>query len=151
MSYSPTFFGSTAKGPSSGTASGYQNGTLSTISAASAVSTNTSGQMILTDVTNEATIETWLGLTSASTPSAATGMVASDGRLQSIPLGLGFSVGDPIWVGTTPGSLTNVKPSIGVPGWSAGYYVLFVGVVVQNEFNPSDQDIQICRQIIGQL
>ena len=150
MSYSPTSFN-----PQTATtfanASGYQNGTVSTMAIATSVSTNGSGQLVLTDVTNEALSEGWLGLVAQSLPSAAIGQVVTDGRIQNIPSGLGFSVGDPIWVGNTPGTLTNVRPDVTVPGWSVGDYVLFVGVVVQNEYNPSNQDIQISRQIIGQL
>jgi len=133
------------------TQTGFQNGTGSTMNVATVVSTNSSGQLILADVTNEATIETIVGLVSiANIPSAANGTVVSDGRLENIP-SLGFSVGDTLWLGTTPGSLTNVKPDLTQIGWSAGDYVVFIGVVVQNEFNPSNQDIQLCRQIIGQL
>jgi hypothetical protein len=115
------------------------------------VSANTGGQIVLTDVTDEELSEGWLGLTDAAIPTTATGQVVTDGRIQNIPSGLGFSVGDPIWVGNTPGTLTNVRPDLTVLGWSVGDYVLFVGVVVQNQFNPSLQDIQISRQIIGQL
>lgn len=150
MGYSPLFRGSSSNAPASSAATGYQNGTGSTMSVASAVSTNGSGQLVLTDVTSESSVEGWLGLVAESIPSAATGLVASDGRLQNIPA-LGFSIGDPVWVGLSPGSLTNVKPDLSAPGWSSGYWVLFVGVVVQNEFNPSQRDIQLCRQIIGQL
>jgi hypothetical protein len=118
---------------------------------ATPVAANTFGQAVLVDVSDETTVESMIGLTSASIPSAANGQVISDGRLENIPLGLGFAVGDTVWVGTTPGSLTNVKPDITAPGWVAGYFVIFVGVVVQNEFNPSNQDLQLCRQLIGQL
>ncbi|CAK9253117.1 unnamed protein product [Sphagnum jensenii] len=74
---------------------------------ASAVSTSTNGLLVLTDVTSETLSEAWVGLASAAIPAAAIGQVSSDGRIQNIPVGLGFSVGDPIWVGVTPGSLTN--------------------------------------------
>lgn len=151
MSYSPNWRGSTANATVYGNSSGYQNGTGSTMAVATAVSTNTAGQIVLTDVTNEALSEGWIGLVATALPSTAIGQVATDGRLQNIPLGLGFSIGDPIWVGNTPGTLTNVRPDLTVGGWAVGDYILFVGVVVQNEFNPSEQDIQISRQIIGQL
>jgi hypothetical protein len=151
MSYSPLFRGSSSTAPSYANASGYQNGIVSTIAMCTPVSTNTSGQLVLTDVTVEALSEGWLGLTDAAIPTTATGQVVTDGRIQNIPSGLGFALGDPIWVGPTPGSLTNVRPDLTAPGWSTGYYVLFVGVVVQNQFNPSLQDIQVSRQIIGQL
>lgn len=151
MSYSPLWRGKNSNGSAYGNASGYQNGTASTMPIGTAVSTNTSGQIVLTDVSNEALSEGWVGLTSVDLPTAASGLVSSDGRLQNIPSSLGFSVGDPIWVGPTPGSLTNVKPDLSAMGWASGDFVLFVGVVVSNEFNPSLQDIQLFRQVIGQL
>ncbi len=150
MSYSPSSF-NPQTATTFGNASGYQNGTVSTMAVATPVSTNTSGQIVLTDVSDESLSEGWIGLTAVSLPSTAIGQVATDGRIQNIPSGLGFAVGDPIWVGNTPGTLTNVRPDLTVGGWVSGDYVLFVGVVVQNEYNPSNQDIQISRQIIGQL
>lgn len=150
MTYSPGFRGTIGKGSSRQTQSGYQNGTGSTMPVAAPVSTNASGQIILTDVSSEASVEAMVGLTSQSIPSAASGQVVSDGRLENIPLGLGFAVGDPIWVGLA-GTLTNVKPDLSVVGWSSGYFVIFVGVVTKNEFNPLNQDIQLLRQIVGQL
>lgn len=151
MSYSPNFRGNSSRATSSGNATGYQNGTASTMPIGTSVSTNVSGQIVLTDVSDEDLSEGWLGLSNEAIPTSAFGQVESDGRLQNIPLGLGFAVGDPIWVGVTPGSLTNVRPDLSILGWVSGYYILFVGVVVQNEFNPTLQDIQLSRQIIGQL
>jgi hypothetical protein len=150
MSYSPNFRGTSAAVPATATSTGYQNAVGGSVAVATAVSTNASGQFVLTDVTDESSSEGWLGLTAETIPNAATGQVMSDGRLINIP-NLGFSNGDPIWVGLTPGSLTNVKPDLSQPGWAEGMWVLFVGVVVQNEFNSLQQDIQLCRQIIGQL
>lgn len=151
MSYSPLYRGKSSTGTASGSASGYQNGTGSTMPIATAVSTNTAGQIVLTDVSSEALSEGWLGLVEDALPTSAFGQVATDGRLQNIPLGLGFAIGDPIWVGNSPGTLTNVRPDLSGIGWSRDMYILFVGVVVQNEFNPALQDIQLFRQIIGQL
>ncbi len=152
MAYNPTIgIAATPKISGRQTQTGFQNGTGSSMTVATVVATNTSGQLILADVTNESTIEAMVGLVSVATiPSAANGNVVSDGRLENIP-SLGFSVGDVLWLGTTPGTLTNVKPDLAQPGWASGDYVVFIGVVVQNEFNPSNQDIQLCRQIIGQL
>lgn len=151
MSYSPNFRGIIGKGSSRQNQTGYQNGTGGTMPVATPVATNLSGQLVLMDVSDENTVETMLGLTSESIPSAANGQVVSEGRLENIPISLGFAVRDILYVGPTPGSLTNVKPDVSVPGWSAGMFVILVGVVVKNEFNPSNQDIQLFRQIIGQL
>lgn len=150
MTYSPNYFGSAAKGSSRQTKSGYQNGTGSTMPVGAPVATNTGGQLILVDVSSEVSVEAMVGLAAESIPSAANGQIASDGRLEEIPLGLGFSIGDPIWVGVG-GTLTKVKPDLSQPGWSSGYFVIFVGVVVKNEFDALKQDIQLCRQVIGQL
>lgn len=150
MSYNPNFRGSAAKGSSRQTQTGYTNATGSTITAASPVYSNSSGIGPL-DVTNVAKVETFAGLVAADLPASAHGMVVSDGRVENIPLGLGFALGDAIWAGTTPGSLTNVKPDYSAPGWSAGMWVIFVGVVVVNEFDPLKQDIQLFKQKVGRL
>jgi hypothetical protein len=151
MGFNPLSQGAVFQGSSRQTQTLYQNGTGSTAPAATAVSQGTGNNFVLTDVTNETTVEAFVGLTSASIPNSASGLINSDGRLENIPLGLGFSIGDPIWVGLTPGSLTNVKPDLSVPGWAAGMFVIFIGVVVQNQFNPSNQDIQLLKQIVGQF
>lgn len=151
MGFNPTWQGSVGAGSSRQTQTLYQNGTGSTVAIATPVSQGLGANFVLTDVTNESTVEAFLGLAGASIPNSASGLVNSDGRLENIPIGLGFAVGDPIWIGLTPGSLTNVKPDLSVSGWVVGMFVIFIGVVVQNQFNPSNQDIQIFKQIVGQL
>lgn len=151
MGFNPTWQGPTGAGSSRQTQTLYQNGSGGTIQTATAVSQGTGANVVLLDVSSEAKVEAFVGLSAATTPNAASGLICSDGRLENIPLGLGFAVGDPIWAGTTPGSLTNIKPDLSASGWFAGMFVIFIGVVVQNQFNPSNQDIQLLRQIIGQL
>lgn len=148
MSYNPN-----STGPSSNAintnAPGYQNGSGSTISLASPVSTNTSGNVVLTDVSDEALALAFVGLTNGSIPNAATGIVLNSGRIENITNP--FAIGDPIWVGSSPGTLTNIMPNAGIDGFVALDFVIFVGVVVKNEFNPVQKDIQLLTQIIGQL
>lgn len=150
MSYSPNFRGSVGNGSSRQNQTGYINGTLSTIAMATPVSVNSSGNMVLLDVSSEASAQGFLGLTSISTPSTALGLVANSGRLEGITLG-GFTVGDAVYAGPTPGTLTNVKPDRTAPGWSAGMFVLFLGCYVVNQFNPGLHDIQLMPTLIGQL
>lgn len=152
MSYNPNFVGNPSSLTVGSSSTGYQNNTGSTAGIATAVSASAAnpGQFLLTDVSNEPSAEGWLGLTSQSIPNLASGLVISDGRLENVQ-SLGFTVGQAVWVGSTPGTLTTTQPSIGVAGFVSGDFVLFVGVIVQNEFNPSNQDLQLCRQIIGQL
>lgn len=151
MGYNPLFSTAVGQGSSRQTQTLYQNGTGSTVTVATLVSQGTGANFILTDVTNEATVEGFVGLASLSIPNAASGLITSDGRVENIPLGLGFAVGDALWADVTPGGLTNVKPDVTQPGWAVGMFVIFIGVVVQNQFNPSNQDIQLFKQIIGQL
>lgn len=151
MSYSPNFRGTMSLAPSLANSSTYTNGVGSQVSIATPVSQGVGANFVLLDVTNESTVESFLGLTSQVIPSAASGTVMSEGRLENIPLGLGLAVGDTLWAGTSPGTMTTTKPDVSQPGWSAGMWVVFLGVVVQNQFNPSNQDIQIFKQIIGQL
>lgn len=149
MGYNPSATGTAFKGSARSAASNYQNGTGSTMPIATPVAVNGSSQLILVDVSSEASVLAMVGYTAIAIPSAAIGSVASNGRLENVTTG--FAVGSPLWVGNTPGSLTNVQPDLTVSGWATGDFVIFVGIVVQNEFNPANQDIQLSTQIIGQL
>jgi len=148
MAYNPNYFGATASAAEK-TTSGYQNGTLSTITKATPVATNGSGQAILLDVTDETNVFRWIGLYAQDTVSGATGQVIDNGRLENITTG--FSVGDFIYAGSTPGTLINVKPDIGVSGFASGDFVIFIGVLVKNQFNPSQIDLKLVMLNIGQL
>lgn len=148
MSYSPNSRGSSFKGSSRQLQTGYQNGTLSTMAKGTPVASNVSGQLILLDVSNETTVLSMVGLTSSEIPSAASGLVVSGGRLEDISLP--YNVGDAIYVGKSA-TLTNIKPNVGSNGFVVGDFVIFVGVVVKNEFNLSQLDIQLMLSLVGQL
>ena len=151
LGFNPTWQGPNGTGSSVSTQSGYQNSTGSATLIGTPVAQGTGANFVLLDVTNEATVSAFLGLSATAIPASTTGQIASDGRVQNIDASFGFSVGDPVYAGLTPGSLTNVKPDTTQPGWTSGMFVIFIGVVVQNQFSPSNQDIQIFKQIIGQL
>lgn len=150
MSYSPNFRGSVGKGSSRQNQTGYINGTLSTLDISTPVSVNVSGNMLPLDVSDEASAQGFLGLVSISTPASATGLVVNSGRLEGITL-VGFTVGDAVYAGPTPGSLTNVKPDRSAPGWSEGMFVIFLGCYVVNQFNGGLHDIQLMPTLIGVL
>jgi hypothetical protein len=148
VGYNPNVNGQNGQGQSS---SVYMNSTGTTITAASALAQGTGNQVVLLDPANESTVFNIVGLNPSDIANGSLGQITSEGRMQNIPLSLGFSVGDSLFVSTTPGMLTNIKPTVGVNGFTVGDFIVFVGVVVQNQFNPSNQDIQILKQIVGQL
>ena len=151
MSYSPNFYGILSTGSSASLAADYTNAEGSTIPFCTPVSSNTSGNIVFTDVTSEANIQAFVGLTTVSLAPAALGLVISDGRLTNIPSALGFTIGQAIYLGNIPGTLTNIKPDSTISGWNPGDWVVLVGVVLKNQQNSLNQDIQLFRQIIGQL
>ena len=148
MGYNPSAQGTTFKGASRSIATGYQNGSGSTIPLATPVAVNATGHIVPVDITNEATVTAFVGLTNISMPAGSFGLVTSAGRLENAQTS--FAVGTPIWVGHG-GTITNVRPDLSAPGWSSGDFVIFLGIVVQNEFDSSKQDIQLFFEIVGQL
>jgi hypothetical protein len=151
MSYSPYFRGTISIGAASSARklqSGYQNGTLSTITKSTPVVVTTLSQLALANVSDETTINS-IGLASIDIPSGATGSVADAGRLEDITTS--FSVGDSIYLGKTPGTLINVKPNIGVSGFVANDFVVFLGVIVKNEFDSLKKDLKLMISVTGQL
>lgn len=149
MGYSPYFLNAQALGSVKSVASNFINASGSTMIKGTPAAVNTSSQLIAVDVSVEATVLAMVGLTSVVLPAAATGGVIDNGRLEDVTYP-GFNVGDPLWVSKT-GGLTNVKPDIGVGGFVAGDFVIFVGVFVKNEFNSSLRDIKLMLSIVGQL
>lgn len=150
MSYSPLFRGSNGKTSARSAETGYTNGTVSTLSKGIVVSTNTSGNLVKTDVSSEALVKALVGLMSADLPAASSGMVINAGRLENVATS--FAFGDPVWLNKTAGGLTNIKPDVGNgDGFVSGDFVVFIGVITKNEFNGSLKDIQLMLQVVGQL
>ena len=153
MSYSPNFVGANGKGSSRSLVTGYQNGEAFTLFQGQPVSVNTSGQMLHVDVTSDSSVAGIIGVIIADTVTTANGLVLDAGRLENITTP--FSIGDAIYV-NTDGSLMNVRPDIGVQYGTAstfaqGDYVVFIGVIVQNQFDPTKIDLKVYLDVVGQL
>lgn len=148
MTYTSRFFNPVSSATSSGSATLYVNNSGSLIAKATPVSA-TGGTIQPTDVASEASFLAFLGLMFQDTANATSGPILSTGRLLNVSLS-GFTYGDPVYVGPG-GTLTNLKPDIGVDGFTAGDWVIFVGVVVENEANPANLDIQLNVNKIGRL
>ena len=148
MSYTPNTVGSPFNGSARSLASGYVNGTGGTLAQATPVSVNGSGQMVTVDVTSDSSIAGLLGLVQQPTPSTAIGLVTDCGRLENITTS--FGIGDAIYI-NFDGTLTNVRPDLTVSGWNTGMYMVFIGVIVMNQFNPAQLDLKIYLDVLGQL
>lgn len=147
MAYNPNLFGANAT--VAGNSSQYQNGQGATIVQGAPLSLNGAGQVILTDVTDVASVQAFIGLAATNIASLAYGYVISGGRLFNLT-GYSFTTGSPVYVGIG-GILQTTVPNYGVTGFGAGDAIIFCGVVVNNTAVPSNQDLQILVQIVGVL
>jgi len=151
MSYSPYFLNRAATGSVKAVGSNFQNASGSTLVKGIPAAINATSQLIAVDPSVEATVLGLVGLASVDIPNAASGGIQDSGRLEDVTTAVtGFAIGDPLWVSKT-GGLTNLKPEIGVGGFTDGDFVIFVGVLVKNEFNVSLKDIKLMISIVGQL
>lgn len=145
MSYDPI---APAAALSRKVARNYTNGSGSTLPKATPVGTLSSGLVDRIDVSDKSSVDGFVGFYSQSTPNAASGSVTDCGLLEDITTS--FAINDPVYIDKA-GALTNVVPSVGVAGFVSGDYVLFVGVIVINEFNGAKKDLKILIQKPGRL
>lgn len=148
MTYSPNFRGNSAKGSVSQVASGYQNGTGGTLAQGTPVTINGASQLVPVNVSVDSSANAIVGLVMADIPVSANGQAIDNSRLENVSMG--FNVGDILYVSKS-GFLTNLIPDYGVGGFAAGDWVIYVGVVVQNEFNALQKDIVVSISVRGQL
>lgn len=148
MGYNPLLRGSAPKISSRQTTTGYTNASGGVIAQCTPVSINGSGQILPVDPSNEASVDAMVGLASVNIPNGANGPVTDCGRLENA--NISFPVGSPLYVSLS-GFLQTDKPDIGVDGFASGNFVIFVGVVVKNEFNPANKDIKLMLTLVGQL
>jgi hypothetical protein len=154
MSYSPFSFNPQSTGSSRQLLTNYYNNTGSAIPQGTPVSvTGTANYITPTDVTSQASVQAFVGYAYVRLPNSSLGPIISGGRLQNLQ-GYSFSIGDAIYISTT-GSLQNTKPTDSngnpVAPFTEGDFSVFSGVIVQNETNPSLQDLQILTQVIGAI
>lgn len=148
MTYSPNFRGDAAKVGSRSLTSGYQNGAGMTLPALTPVSVNLSGQIVPVDLSNLDSVNRFVGLIEDALTSGAVGNVINGGRLEEITTS--FTIGDALYVNKL-GGLTSTKPEVGVENFLVGDYVIFVGVVVKNQFDPLKKDLNLLLSVVGQL
>ena len=151
MAYSPFSFNPESTGSAESITTTYTNNSSSTaIPQAMAVAANSAGLLVPLDVTNEASVNNMVGYANVRIAASATGPVISTGRLKLYTNSNSYALGTPLYVGLDANP-TNIVPSIGVNGFTSGDYIVFMGVLVPNEVNPSEFDISLFTQIVGAL
>lgn len=106
-----------------------------------------SGYAAPIDVSVEAQAFSAFAVVASGIANNASGSYVSSGTLQDVT---SFSLGDVLYVSKT-GDLTATKPSIGVNGFLAGDFVIRVGVIRRNVATPSQMDLVVNVQVVGQL
>lgn len=133
---------------SSGVQDSRPNNTGGTITKATPVTINAVGELDGVDVSVESSALSIVGVAAANIPDGSSGNFVSSGKLTDITTTA--NLGDILFVDQS-GGLTNVKPSIGVGGFSSGDFVISVGVVAKNIDNGSLKDLVLNIQVVGQL
>ena len=125
-----------------------QNSSGSSISAFQPVASDGSGKAKSIDVSIEAEAMKIIGVSAETIADGSYGYVYSQGKLENLTTSLTF--GDYVYVSKT-GSLTSTRPSEGVGGFVSGDFVVRVGLIVQNQAIPSQKDLLINIEIVGQI
>ena len=132
----------------SGLEAKFQNSSGSPLPKGTPVRKTPSGSISFIDVSVEAEVLGLIGVTSAVIADGATGSVITAGRIENVVISATF--GDPIYI-AKDGSLTNLKPEIGVGGFVAGDFVVRIATVSKNETNPLQTDLVLEIMLVGQL
>lgn len=148
MSYSPNFRGSTSTATSEEVGDRLINTSGGALVKATPVRIDTSGEIRLINVSVEAEALSMVGIVKENISDGTSGVVISSGRIENIVTTA--NNGDVLYVSKT-GGLTNIKPDVGVGGFIAGDFIIRVGVVFKNENIPTQQDLLLNIDIVGQL
>jgi len=144
MTYNPSFRDSSALS----VGNSLPNNTGSAIAKLTPVRSDASGDMDTIDVSIENEALAIMGITAEEIVNSESGRVITSGRIKDITTTA--SNGDIMYISKT-GSLTNVKPSLGVGGFVSDDFVIFTGTVTKNQEDPLKKDLIVNITIIGQL
>lgn len=124
------------------------NSSGGTLSALQPVGISNAGSLIPIDVSVETSSTTASGIVKASAINNALATVVLNGKIENVSLSANF--GDVVYVSKS-GALTSTAPDIGVNGFAAGDFVIKVGQITKNATNPSNKDLLVAWQLMGQL
>jgi len=109
---------------------------------------DSSGTVQKVDPSVESQVLSCIGVAKDSISNGASVGIVTGGRLENVTVPGSF--GDSLFLSKT-GTLTNVKPAIGVGGFVTGDFVLSIGIVVKNQDNPLLSDLLVNIRLVGQL
>lgn len=147
MTYNPNFTGAGIISGSKSTINEFLNDTGLTIVKGTPVKITAAGISAI-DVGLENEIDGATGIVVSNISTGNTGEVVTSGRLEDITTTA--SIGSALYVSTL-GTLTDIKPDVGINGFSEGDFSIIAGVVVTNLNTPSKKDLLVRIQLIGQL
>lgn len=105
------------------------------------------GDIAAVDVSDESHVLRIVGISEAMILTGAYGVIVTQGKIENIS---SFNFGDYVYISKT-GGLTNILPSAGVGGFTAGDWVVRIGVIGKNEDDPLLKDLFLNMHIVGQL
>jgi hypothetical protein len=135
-------------GAGSAVTSTFTNNSGSTIPAFTLVSQSSMGGLIPVDPSVEAQVQNIIGVTNASMANTATGTVTLSGLITNVSLS--FPVETVVYLNTN-GSLTSSAPDIGVGSFVSGDFIVKVGKITLNALSPSEKDLLVELEVVGQL
>lgn len=148
MSYRPyNLIIAAASASSTGVSYSLINASGSPMAAYLPVTLDSSGDIKPIDVSVESDALRIIGITIQSILNATAGSVMNLGRIENVT---GFNLGDVLYVSKT-GGLTTTLPEIGVGGFVASDFVIKIAKISKNQTNPSNKDMIVQIQLIGQL
>lgn len=124
-----------------------QNATGSALPQGTPVKATASG-LATVDVSVEADVDALMGVLKSASANGTQGQVISSGTIENISTP--FPVGSALYISKL-GTLTNIKPSIGVNGFAESDWVVFIGKVALNNDNNLNKDLLVLVQVMGQL
>lgn len=143
MSYNPF----TRQSAVNSTARMNQNSTGQAIPQATPVKITSSG-LGLVDVSVEADIDAFAGVLKEASSNGTKGNIVSSGSIENISTP--FPVGSMVYISKL-GTLTNIKPSLGINGFGEGDFIVKIGMIAQNGDNINNKDLLVGIQVMGQL
>jgi hypothetical protein len=123
------------------------NNSGSSIAAFKPVSSDVLGEMAAVNVSDVLSSHLFVGLTNTSVSDGDAAQITTFGKIENIT---GITLGAPVFVSKT-GGLTQLYPTAGVDGFVSGDYCIKVGAPIKNQDNPSNIDLIVSIQMVGQI